>query len=210
MPGAGVRARGLGRAALALDAVATSESLYASIAASGVQVCWDHVVRPVLSALAQLWADTGAGIEVEHLLSECVIGVFAAVAAAAGPAGNVRPVLLAGMPGEHHDLPVVVLCAALAQRQVGCRSLGADLPMASLVSAMRRTGPLAVVLWSQLTPTADTEMLRSVPRMHPAVRIFVAGPGWAGTDIPPPVTRLDTLAGAIDALSATAALTAGR
>ncbi len=213
LPGAGSRARGLARAALALDAVATRDSLHASIAASGVQACWDDVVRPVLSAVAQRWADTGTGIEVEHLLSECVIGVFtatAATAAAAGPARNIRPVLLAGMPGEHHTLPMAMLGAALAHQQIGCRSLGADLPAASLVAAMRRTGPVAVVLWSQLPPTADPDLLRSLPRLRPPVRIFVAGPGWAGADLPPRITRLDALAEAVHAIRAAASPGAGR
>lgn len=209
LPGAGSRARGLGRAALALDAAATRDALHASIAASGVQACWDDVVRPVLSAVAQRWADTGAGIEVEHLLSECVIGVFTA-AAAAGPARNIRPVLLAGMPGEHHTLPMAVLSAALAHQEIGCRSLGADLPAASLVAAMRRTGPVAVVLWSQLSPTADADLLRSLPRLRPAARIFVAGPGWAGADLPPRVTPLDALAEAVRAIRAAASPGAGR
>ncbi len=206
LPGAGRRARGLGRAALALDAGAARRILTEAIAVSGVQATWDDVARPVLSAVAQRWTDTGGGIETEHLLSDIMIGVFSAIAATAPRALETRPVLLAGMPGELHILPVVVLAAALAQRRVPCRSLGADLPAPALVAAIRRTAPVAVVLWSQQSPTADSGMLRTLPRTRPQVRMFAAGPGWAGVDLPPRVIWLETLAAATDAISAAATL----
>ncbi len=61
-----------------------------------------------------------------------------------------RPVLLAAMPTELHVVPLAVLAALLAERGVGCRSLGAALPADALAAAVRRTAPAAVVLWSQL------------------------------------------------------------
>jgi MerR family transcriptional regulator, light-induced transcriptional regulator len=200
MPGVGWRARGLGRVALALDAGAACAVLAESIAAIGVQASWDEVARPVLSAVGQRWAESGAGIEIEHLLSECVVRVFGAVAAAA-PTDR-RPVLLAGAPGEQHTLPMVVLAAALAQRGVACRSLGPDLPVEALVSAVRRIAPAAVVLWAQLAPAADPAVLRALPRTRPLVRVFVAGPGWSGVELPPRVVRLDSLGEATNRISA--------
>jgi MerR family transcriptional regulator, light-induced transcriptional regulator len=203
LPGAGWRARGLGRAALALDADTVRTVLADSIAVIGVQATWNDVTRPVLAAVAQRWVDTGAGIEIEHLLSDCVTGVFGAVAAAP-PAGTARPVLLAGMAGDQHRLPLVVLAATLTQRGVSCRSLGTDLPPTALTAAIRRTAPAALLLWSQLKSTADPQVLRSLPRTRPAYRGFVAGPGWAEVELPPQVGRLESLEEATDALSAAA------
>ncbi len=205
LPGAGRRARALGRLALALDADTARGLLADSIAETGVQVTWDDVIRPVLAAVAQRWVETGAGIEVEHLLSDCVTAVFSAAAATAGPARTARPVLLAGMAGDQHRLPLVVLAATLTQRGVSCRSLGADLPSTALATAIRRTAPAAVLLWSQLTSTADLQTLRSLPRTRPGYRRFVAGPGWAEMELPPQVGRLESLVEATDALSAAAA-----
>lgn len=204
LPGAGRRARGLGRAALALDAGAARAVLDESISVAGVQHTWDAVARPVLCSVAERWENTGAGVEIEHLLSECVIGVFGAHAAAAPPATDTRPVLLAGMPDEQHILPLVVLAAALADRRVACRSLGPNLPAAALVAAIRRTAPVAVVLWSQLPPTADAGVLRSLPRTRPRFRTLVAGPGWAGVELPPRTEWLESLSGATAAIGAVA------
>jgi hypothetical protein len=126
------------------------------------------------------------------------------VAATAVPATTARPVLLAGMAHDQHRLPLVVLTTTLAQRGVSCRSLGTDLPPTALATAIRRTAPAALLLWSQLSSTADARVLRSLPRTRPGYRAFVAGPGWAGVDLPPQVDHLGSLEEATDELSAAA------
>jgi MerR family transcriptional regulator, light-induced transcriptional regulator len=87
---------------------------------------------------------------------------------------------------------------------VSCRSLGADLPPTALMTAIRRTAPAAVLLWSQMSSTADLQVLRSLPRTRPGYRSFVAGPGWAEVELPPQIGRLESLEEATDALSAAA------
>lgn len=202
MPGAGREARGLGRAALALDGPAVRTLLTEAVAAHGVGGAWDEIVRPVLSAVAERWAETGAGIEIEHLVSECVSGVFGAHSASAPPPRTERPVLLAAMPDEMHALPLAVLAAALADHGVEARSLGARLPADALATAIRRTAPSAVVLWSQTERTADVEVLRSLPHTRPRYRTFTAGPGWWTAELPPRTGRLGSLDEAVQELVA--------
>jgi len=201
MPGAHPRARGLGRAALAMDSVAAQRLVEESIASDGLIATWEEVARPVLAAIGERWATTGRGVEVEHLLSQSLVAVFAARVAAvsAKPAEApypLRPVLLAAMPTELHVVPLSVLAALLAERGVSCRSLGAALPADALAAAVRRTAPAAVVLWSQLPSTADLAVVAGLPVTRPRYRTFVAGPGWAGTALPPGVGLLGSLADA--------------
>jgi MerR family transcriptional regulator, light-induced transcriptional regulator len=193
LPGAGGRAHGLARAALMLDPAQVRASLTESVAAIGIESTWDEVVRPVLAAIGERWQHTGAGVEVEHQLSECVRGVFGQVAATAPAEADARPVLLAGMPGEQHTLPMAVLAAVLAARRVPCRMLGANLPMVGLAAAVRRTAPALVVLWAQVAETADVEALAALPRTRPRFRIAAAGPGWADEELPSRIDRLDSL-----------------
>jgi DNA-binding transcriptional MerR regulator len=200
MPGAGARARGLGRAALAMDSIAVQRLVEESIAADGLVVTWDEVARPVLAAVGDRWAATGRGVEVEHLLSQCLVAVLARVAAASLDAAEapgvphpVRPVLLAAMPTELHVVPLAVLAALLAERGVACRSLGASLPGDALAAAVRRTAPAAVVLWSQLPSTADVSVVTELPVTRPRYRTFVAGPGWDGAALPPGIGVLGSL-----------------
>jgi hypothetical protein len=200
LPGAGHYARGLGRAALALDFPAARTVLVEAIAALGVVTAWDEVARPVLAAVAGRWAMTGAGVEVEHLLSQSVTAVFSAHVVGQDGEPEGRPVLLAGMPQEHHTLPLLVLGAALGDQGVPVRPLGADLPAVALVAAVRRTAPAAVVLWSQLPSSADAALVDALPETRPRARTFVAGPGWVDVELPARVQRLTTLVQAVDAL----------
>jgi len=205
MPGADARARGLGRAALAMDSTAVQRLVEEAIAADGLVATWDDVARPVLAAVGERWATTGRGVEVEHLLSQCLVAVFVRVAAgfvdAPAAPHPVRPVLLAAMPTELHVVPLAVLAAVLAERGVGCWSLGAALPADALAAAVRRTAPAAVVLWSQLPSTADLGVVTGLPVTRPRYRTFVAGPGWDGVALPAGVGLLGSLVDAGDRIA---------
>jgi hypothetical protein len=204
LPGASRFARGLGRAALALDFPAARTVLVEAVSAVGVVATWDDVARPVLTAVAQRWAATGAGVEIEHLLSQSVAAVFSAYSVTQSEVPEGRPVLLTGMPREQHTLPLLVLGAALGDRGVPVQPMGTDLPCDALIAAVRRTAPAAVVLWSQLPTSADGALLDALPETRPRSRTFVAGPGWVDVGIPARVQRLTTLVGAVDALVAAA------
>lgn len=210
MPGASMRARGLGRAALAMDSAVVRGLLAEAVEAEGLVATWDGVVRPVLAAVADRWSSTGTGVEIEHLLSDSVTTVFNALAVAAGPAVGARPVVLAAMPAERHVLALTALAAVLAERQVPCRVLGADVPADALDAALRRTAPAAVVLWAQVPATADVAVLAGLPRTRPRYRTFVAGGGWAEAVLPDRIGRLDSLAGAAAALAEPTKVRAGR
>lgn len=194
----GPAARGLGRAAAALDVDAMRGLLAEAITEGGVVGAWDDVVQPVLAAVGTRWAWTGTVVEVEHLLTGCVLAAFGAPA---DPVSAPASVLLASMPGDHHTLASVALAAALAEHGIGSRSLGADLPLSALVAAIRRTAPAAVFLWSQTTATADVGVLEALPRTRPRFGTYVGGPGWGDRDLPPRVARLESLAQACSEIS---------
>ena len=137
LPRAGWQARSLARAATALDAEAVRGLLNESITAVGARITWDSVVRPVLGAIAQRWVDTGKGIEIEHLLSDCVTGVFSALAATAQP----RP--------SHVRRPPVPFCSpGWPETSTGSprralrdpRAARCGLPVTGRRPACRRTG----------------------------------------------------------------------
>jgi MerR family transcriptional regulator, light-induced transcriptional regulator len=203
MPGAGRAARGLARAAFALDPVAVRRIVEDSIASGGLAVTWDEVVRPVLDAVDVRVRGTGRGVEVARLLEECAAVVFHARAYAMPPPSPMRPVLVAGMPGDEYGVPLAALGAVLAEGRIACRSFGPALPAAALVAAIRRVAPAAVVLWAQLTATADVDVLAALPVTRPRFRTSVAGPGWEGAALPRGVERLSSLTDAADRIGAT-------
>jgi MerR family transcriptional regulator, light-induced transcriptional regulator len=202
MPGASRLARGLGRAAVAMDSIAVQEMLADALASDGVIDTWNEVVRPVLTAVAARWQLSGAGVEVEHLLNECVLAAFVRATPLVTAGRNHRPVLLACMPEERHNLPLYPLAAELARRGVVVRQLGAALPMDALAAAVRRTAPSAVVLWAQLPRYADPGVVAALPRTRQQVRVFVGGPGWRRGVVASPAERVEDLAAAVDAVEA--------
>ncbi|GAC1325892.1 MAG: MerR family transcriptional regulator [Mycobacteriales bacterium] len=190
-------ARGLGRAAMALDAAAMTRLIRRAIEDSGVMATWDGLLRPVLAAAGERWATTGEGIDVEHLLSDCTVGVLREVTANAPAPRNARPVLLAAAPAEQHAVPLFALAAGLAEIGVGCHQLGAAVPDEALHSAVRRIGPAVLFVWSQLAATADPGALATLPVTRPPTVVLVGGPGWSSTTLPDRVTVAESLAAAV-------------
>jgi hypothetical protein len=188
-------ARGLSRAAGALDATAVRDLLGDAIGTGGVIATWEGVVAPVLRAVGERWAQTGEGVEVEHLLTEVAAGVFAAVRPASPAA--CRPVLLSCADGERHSLPLHALCAALAERRVAARMLGAALPPAALAAAVRRTGPAALVVYAHQPEHAADGLLAAVPALRPRTTVLAGGPGWAPDALPERVTYAHDLGEAV-------------
>lgn len=195
-PGAEEAVRGMGRAAQALDGASVRAGVRDQVRLRGVVGAWDDVLRPVLAAAGEHWAQTGKGVDVEHLLSDAVAGALQAVLEE-HPVRDERVALLASAPDEQHALPLHVLAAALAESGAPSRVLGAALPADALVDAVRRTAPAALFLWSQLPPTADTDVLAGLPRTRPRTDVVVGGPGWDGVELPPRVLRADSLGTAV-------------
>ncbi|MEU5884911.1 MerR family transcriptional regulator [Spirillospora sp. NPDC047279] len=171
--------RALARAAMAMDMVTIQGLVADALARHGVVGAWQEVLAPVLIGIGERHQATGAIIEVEHLLSGCVLGALTAEIAAADPPLTSRPVLLACAPEEQHSLPVYALAAALAADRIAVRVLGARVPYASLADAIRQLGPAAIFIWSSLPGTGDPVPLAALPGGRPAPRLVVGGPGWA-------------------------------
>jgi hypothetical protein len=196
-------ARGLSRAALRLDATAVRQRVGAAVRELGVVDAWNFVLRPVLAAIGDRHAATGQLVDVEHLLSGCISDVLGAVPR---PSHRVPVrVLLACADEEQHSLPLEALAAALAADGVPARMLGARVPSDALISAVRRTGPSAVLVWSHASSTADPAQLRAVldERARPLV-VAAAGPGWRTEDLPSGVAIPTTLADALALVAAAA------
>jgi MerR family transcriptional regulator, light-induced transcriptional regulator len=193
--------RGMHRAALRLDAPAVRQLAGQAVRRLGVVAAWDGVLRPVLSWIGDRHAATGALVEVEHLLSTSISAVLGAVPRPA-PTVPLR-IMLACADEEQHSLPVEALAAALAAAGVPVRLLGARVPTSALLAAVRRTGPIALLVWSHQRSTADPGQLAAVlaERNRPVV-VAAGGPGWHRMALPAGVSVPRSLSEAIMELTA--------
>ena len=144
----------------------------------GVIDSWQEVMVPVLIIVGDEWARTGTGIEVEHLLSETIVGLMRDLSLGIKKPINGRPVLLASVGEELHCLALHALHAALAEQNIECHFLGARTPLQALANVVERSAPPAVFLWAQLTKNGDPTFFRDIPSIRPAPRFILGGPGW--------------------------------
>ncbi|MFF3264114.1 MerR family transcriptional regulator [Streptomyces sp. NPDC002932] len=184
--------RGLMSAALRLDARTIDDRLTAAIDRYGPVAAWDQVIMPTLHAVGRKWQTSGERyVEVEHLLSWHVSSALRRVTVRPAAEDGTGLTLLACTPGETHSLPLEALAACLTERGLGVRMFGASVPGEALSEAVRRTGPSAVVLWSQSRNTAARPLAHHVASSERGVRgartrpaVLIAGPGWAGPPMP--------------------------
>lgn len=158
---------------------------------------WEALVRPVLVAIGEQWTDLPHGVAVEHLLSRVAAGVLGEVAHTADRATRPPGVLLACVPEEQHDLPLVALAAALAERGIACALLGARTPTISLSEVAARQCPMVTVLHAQMPELAHGALLTS---WRGPGALLACGPGWSRTYLPDSVTWVDGLAAAVDSV----------
>jgi MerR family transcriptional regulator, light-induced transcriptional regulator len=201
LPGSAPASRGLARAAMSLDASACNQIVKETLERRGVIWTWDNLLVPVMAGIGERWKTTGAGIEVEHLLSSSVTASLVQFAHDVRQPINARPVLLACADNELHALPLHAVAAGLAERRISSRLLGARVPADALAAAITRTGPAAVLVWSQIHDTGDLTQLTTIPEVRPAPVLLAAGPGWHG-DQPEGINKVDDLADAINRISA--------
>jgi len=166
------------KAANSLDRNFVDSILRKDIDKYGVIDSWQEVIVPVLVIVGDAWAETGKGIEVEHLLSEIITSILRDRTKAMKTPINSRPVLLASVGEELHTLALHALHAALSEIKVECNFLGARTPLSALSSVVTRSAPPAVFLWAQLAKNGDPIYFRDTPAIRPAPRYILGGPGW--------------------------------
>jgi MerR family transcriptional regulator, light-induced transcriptional regulator len=198
LPDATPAVRGLARAAMALDAGALTESFQRYMSRLGVVGVWERLMVPLLRGVGERWATTGEGVEVEHLLSESILGVLHAQTARGREARRTAPVLLACLDNEQHGLPLHVVAAALAERGVDVRMLGTRTPMSALEAAVRRCGPAVVIVWATV-PGLSVDALSRLRQIRPSPLVLAGGPGWPAGAGDAALSRQVTVQQAVDA-----------
>jgi DNA-binding transcriptional MerR regulator len=166
------------RAAQSLDRNFVDAMLRQEISKFGVIASWHGVMVPVLIIVGDIWAQTGEGIEVEHLLSESITNVFRDFSRDIERPINPRPVLLASVGEELHCLALYALHAALAEISIECHLMGARTPLEAISTVVTRSAPPAVFLWAQLAKNGDPIFFKNIPNIRPAPRVVLGGPGW--------------------------------
>jgi hypothetical protein len=183
VPGADPRVRGLARAAGRLQEGVVTDTVTHSLAEHGVLPTWNDLVLPVLVAAGEHWHGSGAGIEIEHLLTQAVVTAFTRHASVGIEVAQTSPIILAGGPEEDHILTLHALRAALTERGVPVRFLGGRTPLKALLSTVRLTGAPAVFVWATMPVNVSGDELATLRAARRGLFVAVGGPGWQGVAV---------------------------
>jgi DNA-binding transcriptional MerR regulator len=186
--------------AFGLDSASAGRHVESHLRHYGVVETWDQLIRPVFSAIEARQADGEECIDVEHALSWAVTRALQRLPL--NQSAKSTSIILACTENETHTLALEALRAALGEAGHESLMLGADVPCAALLDAIRRTGqPATVVLWAQTADTADSSTAKAV--IAERAELMLAGPGWASARVPKKAVLLDSLEGALRHLSET-------
>ena len=150
-----------------------------------------EVITPAMRTVGDLWKDGAITVADEHLATQISTRVlmlqreaFRAVERRPG-----APVLLLGMPGEHHILGLQMAASMLLHAGYGVVMLGGDVPLGDLSAAVERHRPAVVGLTATM-PGAGAQLKAAIE----AVRVRAPGIGMiaGGAGVP---TSLCAVAG---------------
>lgn len=165
-----------------------------------------RVIQPALYEIGRLWEQGRIGVTQERVATNITRQALAQLSQhLAGQAGNGKLALVACVEGELHDLGAQMVADLLEMAGFDARFLGANVPTASLVEAVRSEAPHLLVLSATLT--ANLAALReAVAAVRAAVgaRVVVTVGGQALAGVLPHELGAD--AGGTSALDAVAAV----
>jgi DNA-binding transcriptional MerR regulator len=180
------------RAVRAFDDPALGALFTEALSLFPAEVVTRRLVLPVLEQLGAEWDAREAGVAEEHFFSSHLRNRLGARLHGLGE-GAGGPVLLAAcLPGERHELGLLLFCLAAEARGFGVVLLGADMPLEELEIVADRTGAAALVLSGAVDP-GRRFFRESLPALVARLRV----PVFVGGALAAAATTAVTGAGAI-------------
>lgn len=147
------------------------------LAVTTVETLLSDVVLPYLRELGERWTRGDASVAQEHFASAVLRGRLLGMARGWG-LGIGPAALLACLPGEQHDLGLIVFGLALHARGWRIFYLGTDSPIDTVDETSRRLDPAVVVL-SAVIPDRVTPVVEQLRALAAEQRLALALGGGA-------------------------------
>jgi MerR family transcriptional regulator, light-induced transcriptional regulator len=143
------------------------------VASVSLEVVLADVLVPYLRDLGDRWVAGRATVAQEHFASNLIRGRLLAIARD-WDAGDGPSLLLACLPGEAHDLGLIMFGILAARRGWRITFLGADTPLDTLHSSIRTIQPALTVLVAT-NPSLLAAHADDVRRLSSLTRTAIAG-----------------------------------
>jgi MerR family transcriptional regulator, light-induced transcriptional regulator len=158
-----------------LDESAAHAAFDRLLASFSIETVLREIVMPYLRELGDRWERGEASVAQEHFASQILRGRLLGLARGWDRGSGPRA-LLACMPGEQHDLGLIVFGLGLRGRGWRITFLGPDTPLDTLGDAAATLQPDAVVL-AATTPDRFESSRVGLRRLARAMPVWAAGAG---------------------------------
>jgi MerR family transcriptional regulator, light-induced transcriptional regulator len=158
-----------------LDEQAANTALDGLFSAYTVEMVLQDVVLPYLHRLGQRWEAGEISVAQEHFASNLLRGRLMGLAQGWGQ-GHGPGAVLACLPGEHHELGLLVFGVALRRRGWRITYLGTDSPIGAVADTARSVLPAVVVLLG-VHPDNFLDHAREIKKLAEQVQVMIAGSG---------------------------------
>jgi DNA-binding transcriptional MerR regulator len=158
-----------------LDEQAANTALDRLFSAYTVETVLQDVVLPYLHRLGERWEAGEVSVAQEHFASNLLRGRLLGLAQGWGQ-GQGPGAILACLPGEHHELGLLVFGVALRRRGWRITYLGTDSPIGAVADIARSLAPTVVVLLS-INPDNFLDHARQIEQLANQVPVMIAGTG---------------------------------
>jgi DNA-binding transcriptional MerR regulator len=156
------------------DSEAANDVLDRLFGAVSADYALREVLVPYLHELGERWSTGAASVAQEHFASHLIRGRLLGLAGDWGVSHRDSAVL-ACLPGEAHDLGLVILGLLLTRRGWRVTFLGADTPLDTLEASVPVLSPALVVLGTY-QPSLFRTHHEAISRLASHVRVAVYGP----------------------------------
>jgi DNA-binding transcriptional MerR regulator/methylmalonyl-CoA mutase cobalamin-binding subunit len=164
-------------AVICFDEAALDESYTEMLATHPVKVVTERLLNPLLRQLGDRWNDMTGSIAEEHffgfyLRSKLGARLHHRVRHRQGPT-----LLLACLPGDQHEIGLLLLALAANERQFRTIILGANMPMEDLTQVAEKADCSAIILSSTVQPAPDV-FKNQLPALVASAKVpvFIGGP----------------------------------
>ena len=127
-----------------------------------IDMVTEQVIIPVMKILGERWKEREAGIAEEHFFSAFLRNKLGARFHHETHRSRGRQILVACLPGEQHELGILLYCIAAIGRGYRILYLGTDMPVDQIPPVVERTEVSAVLLSASRDENWGAEATRAL------------------------------------------------
>ncbi len=121
-----------------------------------IELVTRRLLRPLLIELGLRWEDQKGSVAEEHFFAFYLRNKLGARFHHRSRSKTGHQLLLAGLPGEHHEIALLLFSLAANEQGYQIISLGSNMPLLELAQVAKKTRANAVVLSGSINPERKT------------------------------------------------------